>query len=186
MARAARIVGLSRACRFVVAGPGGDAILAEMHRQVAPVNLETPGWLDRDAVAELLGSAAVGLAVFQPLDNYTRAYPTKLFEYMAAGIPVVASDFPMYRDVIVDNDAGILVDPTDASAVARAIEELLDDPARAAEMGERGRQAVIAQYNWQSESTKLVAFYHEQIARLDAEPEDIVGETPATPVEAQP
>jgi glycosyltransferase involved in cell wall biosynthesis len=174
MAQAARIVGSSRACRFVVAGPGGDAVLAEMHRRVAPVNLETPGWLDRDAVTELLGSASVGLAVFQPMDNYTRAYPTKLFEYMAAAIPVVASAFPMYREVVLDHDAGILVDPTDPSAVARAIEELLDDPARAAAMGERGRQAVVARYNWEAGSANLVAFYHEQIARLDAEPDDIV------------
>jgi glycosyltransferase involved in cell wall biosynthesis len=165
MADAARIVGQSRPIQFVFAGPVGDPLAAQIRERAAPVEVELPGWQDRDEVVALLQSARVGLVLFQPVENYVEAYPTKLFEYMASAIPVVASDFPVWREIVGSDDCGLLVDPTDADAVARAIVELLDDPERAAAMGVRGRKAVLERYRWDIQGARLVDWYAEILGR---------------------
>ena len=84
---------------------------------------------------------------------------TKVFQYMAAGIPVVASNFPKWREFIEGNECGLTVDPLNPREIARAVQYLLDYPDQAATMGENGRKAVMEKYNWESESSKLLAVY---------------------------
>jgi glycosyltransferase involved in cell wall biosynthesis len=117
------------------------------------------GWMSTAEIAEMLAESRIGLCLLHPLPNYLDSLPTKLFEYMAAGLPVVASDFPVWRGIVTQAGCGILVDPLDVAAIAAAIEELLRDPQRAEEMGRRGRAAVEARYSWSSEAAKLEALY---------------------------
>jgi glycosyltransferase involved in cell wall biosynthesis len=124
--------------------------------------VEFLGWRSRIEIAALLGRARIGLVVLHPIANYLDAYPVKLFEYMAAGLPVVASDFPLWRDIV--DGCGLLVDPFDAAAIARAIEWLLAHPEEAAAMGARGRTAVMTRYNWDTEGKKLLRFYRRLAA----------------------
>jgi glycosyltransferase involved in cell wall biosynthesis len=173
MADAARIVAASRPVKFVFAGPLSDALAEQIRERSAPAEVDLPGWRDREEVVALLRSARVGLVLFQPVENYIEAYPTKLFEYMASGIPVVASDFPVWRDIVGSVDCGLLVDPTDPAAVARAINELLDDPDRAAAMGERGRTAVAERYRWDAQGERLVQRYREILANGAAAPKGL-------------
>ena len=76
------------------------------------------GWLDRSAVRSVLGEARVGLVTLQPVRNYSDGQPVKLFEYMAAGVPVVASDFSQWRRFVDDAGTGVMVDPADPAAIA--------------------------------------------------------------------
>jgi len=122
------------------------------------------GWCARAQVAEILGAARVGLVVLHPVPNYLDAYPVKLFEYMAAGIPVVASDFPLWRRIVTEAGCGMLVDPREPRQIAEAIAWLLGNPERAAQMGEAGREAVLSRFNWDSEGRKLLRFYHTLLA----------------------
>jgi glycosyltransferase involved in cell wall biosynthesis len=164
MADAARIVAGRRPSRFVLAGPVDPATSAEMRSRAAPAELDMPGWTDRPGVARILGDARVGLVLFQPVANYVEAYPTKLFEYMAGGVPVVASDFPVWREIVDGADCGILVDPRDPSAVADAILKLLGEPERAEVLGRNGRRAVIERYRWEPQGQRLVELYGRLLA----------------------
>lgn len=112
----------------------------------------TDGW-------EILAACKIGLAVLAPSPNYLESYPTKMFEYMALGMPVVVSDFPLYRQVVEGSGCGLLVDPLDFRAVSSAVRWLLEHPIEAGDMGRRGRLAVMERYSWDCEAEKLVAFY---------------------------
>jgi len=117
------------------------------------------GWADRPAVAKLLGQVRAGLVLFHPAPNHTSAQPNKLFEYMAAGLPLIASDFALWRQIVDGVGCGLLVDPLDPAAIAGAIQWILDNPAEAEAMGQRGRLAVQERYNWPVEGAKLVGLY---------------------------
>lgn len=126
-----------------------------------------PGWaqvndlgiLDRAGVAEVLARSKVGLVTLLPTPSYVNALPIKLFEYMAAGLPVIASDFPLWRGIVEEAGCGVLVDPENPSAIAEAIRGLLGHDARAAELGRAGQQAVTQRYSWTAEAEKLIQLY---------------------------
>jgi glycosyltransferase involved in cell wall biosynthesis len=128
-----------------------------------------PGWeriahlgvLGRSEVAQMLQHARAGLVLLHPEPNYLNAQPVKLFEYMGAGIPVIASDFPVWRNIIETAECGLLVDPLNPAVIADAIDYLWNHPAEAAEMGLRGQRAVRARYNWSIEEQYLLRFYEE-------------------------
>ena len=119
------------------------------------------GWLNRSQIKDLLGKARVGLVLLHPLPRYQVAWPVKLFEYMAAGIPVIASNFPLWREIIETNQCGICVDPLNPKEITRAIEYLLTYPEKACQMGENGQRAVQKKYNWSKEAEKLLLFYEK-------------------------
>jgi len=126
-----------------------------------------PGWsridnrgrLTRGEIVALLAQARAGLVLFHPEPNHVPAMPHKLFEYMAAGIPVIASNFPAWREIILENRCGILVNPLDTAAIAEAIEFILTHAQEAEQMGLRGRLAAKAKYSWQTEEQQLLEFY---------------------------
>ena len=126
--------------------------------------VEALGWQSRGEVARLLGQSRIGVVLFHPEPNHVTAQPNKLFEYMSVGIPVVASDFPLWRDLLIESDCGVVVNPLDPAAIAAEIRRLLDQPNRAREMGENGRRAVLERFNWESESAALLDCYARVMA----------------------
>ena len=123
------------------------------------VRVNSMGFLDRDRVREVLSRSMAGLVTLHPIVNYIDALPVKMFEYMSAGIPVIASDFSLWREIIQGNDCGLLVDPLDPAAIAKAIDYLVENPKEAQRMGENGRRAVENRYNWGQEEKKFLQFY---------------------------
>jgi glycosyltransferase involved in cell wall biosynthesis len=117
------------------------------------------GWLNKQQLAAELSQARAGLVLLHPTHNYRVIRPNKLFEFMAAGLPVIASDFSHWRGVVAEEDCGLLVDPLDSTAIARAIEYIFDHPEEAAAMGERGRKAAVERYGWAQEGDRLVKAY---------------------------
>lgn len=117
------------------------------------------GQLDRAEVRDILGRSLAGLVTFYPLPNHIDAQPNKMFEYMSSGIPVIASDFPLWREIIEGADCGICVDPLNPQAIAEAIDFLVNNPQRAEQMGQNGQKAVKERYNWDAEGRRLVKFY---------------------------
>jgi glycosyltransferase involved in cell wall biosynthesis len=80
---------------------------------------------------------------------------------MSAGIPVIASNFPLWREIIEGNNCGICVDPLNPQEISEAIQYLINHPEAAAEMGKNGSQAVETKYNWEQEAQKLLSLYQE-------------------------
>lgn len=115
--------------------------------------------LDRAGINELYGKAVVGLCLLKPARNYVNSQPVKMFEYMAAGLPFVCSDFPLWRHFAEESGAGFCVDPSDNEAIRAAICRLLDDRKLAEEMGRRGRECVTARYSWSNEEKTLLELY---------------------------
>ncbi len=121
------------------------------------------GFLNREGVRELMSSSVAGLVTLHPMVNYLDSLPIKMFEYMAAGLPVIASNFPLWREIIENNQCGICVDPLSSQSIAEAIDWLLDNPGEAEKMGKNGQKAVEEKYNWQNEEQKLLAVYRHLI-----------------------
>lgn len=123
------------------------------------------GFQDRKGVAEVLRRSAAGLVTLHPLVNYLDALPIKMFEYMSAGVPVIASNFPLWKDIIEGNHCGLCVDPLQPGQIAAAIDYLVNCPDEAQRMGENGRRAVMERYNWAMEEQKLRTFYEGLLGR---------------------
>lgn len=117
------------------------------------------GFLSRSDLGLLLARCRIGLVLLHPAPNHIEAQPNKLFEYMAAGLPVVASDFPLWRDLIEGLGCGLVVNPLDPGEIAGAISILLEDPLRAEAMGRRGKEAIAAKYNWNIEARDFLNLY---------------------------
>lgn len=126
-----------------------------------------PGWaqvtyhgvVGRAEVRELLARARVGLVTLWPMPSYLDALPIKMFEYMAAELPVVASDFPLWRGIVEPTGCGVCVDPRSVEAIAAAVAALVDAPERVAAMGRAGRRAVDEEYNWPRARQALTGLY---------------------------
>lgn len=119
------------------------------------------GKISREEVNELYGKSRAGLVIYQPAANHMESQPIKMFEFMAAGLPIVASDFPLWKAIIEDSQCGICVNPQNPEAVKNACEKLLFNPVEAECMGKKGRYAVEHKYNWKAEEKALLSLYNE-------------------------
>lgn len=117
------------------------------------------GFVDREIIKETLASSVAGLVVLHPTASYQEALPVKMFEYMGSGIPVIASNFTLWRSIIDTIGCGLCVDPLNPSSIAQAIDYLVDNPKIAEEMGDKGQKAVYDRYNWNIEEQKLFNLY---------------------------
>lgn len=127
-------------------------------------NVQELGQIGRKEVAEILAQSMAGLVLFHPSPNHINAQPNKMFEYMSASLPVIASNFPLWKEIIEGNQCGICVDPMNPSAIREAIQWILDHPDEAKRMGENGRKAVEEKYNWETEAEKLRSLYRDLLS----------------------
>jgi glycosyltransferase involved in cell wall biosynthesis len=118
------------------------------------------GFIDRVQSKELKNKSIAGIVTFLPLPNHINAQPNKIFEYMASELPVIGSNFPLWKEIIEKNNCGICVNPLNPSEIANAIQQLIDSPEIAIRMGKNGKQLVQSTYNWDIEKEKLYLFYN--------------------------
>lgn len=148
--------------KIIIAGIFANPVIEKSIRSLdAWSRVDFRGQIPRSQVFELLAKARIGVVTYLPTPNHTDSQPNKLFEYMSAGIPVVASHFPLWKEIIEGNNCGICVDPENSKMVSEAIQYLIDNPERAVQMGANGRLAVETKYNWTTEEEKLISLYGE-------------------------
>jgi glycosyltransferase involved in cell wall biosynthesis len=148
-----------------IAGPFESEALelaCKQHTNWSKVNYL--GILNRQEVAELYSTSAIGIVTLHPIINYLDSLPIKMFEYMYTGLATIASDFPLWRTIVITNDCGLCVNPLQPKEIADAINFLITHPEKAKIMGENGKKITEEKYNWQIEKLKLIAFYERLIA----------------------
>lgn len=140
-----------------------DIDLNILKSKVGWEKLEQKGLLNRVEVKDLVSSSIAGIVTFLPQPNHINSQPNKMFEYMSAGLPVIASNFPLWQEIVEGNKCGICVDPQKPEEIAKAIDYLYEHPEEAKKMGENGHRAVYEKYNWTNEEKKLLEVYEKVI-----------------------
>ncbi len=146
--------------RFVLAGRFTfEREQTEAFAHPAWQRVDYRGHVDRREADEILKYSVAGVLTYLPSPNHIESQPNKLFEYMGAGLPVIASNFDHWRGIISKHRCGVLVDPLDPRSIHAAMEWLLLNPEEARAMGQRGREAVLDSLNWQATFPLLQAAY---------------------------
>lgn len=144
-------------------GPYSKDLIDSINFDKIENNIKLYGRMPLYEGLEYSKKAKVGLSILKPIGNYTSSYSTKVFEYMALELPVITSNFKLYKDVVEKHNCGICVDPMNPKEIADAIEYIMTHPAEAKVMGENGKKAVLEKYNWNIEKVKLFKVYEELI-----------------------
>jgi len=152
-----------------VGGFESDSFEREIKQRVKEHHLEEKvqfkGKVPYEQIEGYLSTASIGIIPYLPVPNHLVCLPNKLFEYMAAGVAVISSDFPHYRKVVESSSSGLLIDPESPQSIAKAMISLLDNATLTDEMGQNGRVAFETKYNWNSEEEKLVGFYRKILTK---------------------
>ncbi len=140
---------------------GIDPKSYEMELQAQPgwKNVKYHGKVSRSDVKEILNKSIAGIVTFLPYPNHINAQPNKLFEYMSAGIPVIASNYPLWKGIIEKYNSGICVNPENSDEIANAISYFVNNPIDAQRKGANGRKSIEDVFNCENEKIKLIKLY---------------------------
>ena len=134
---------------------------SELEKMEEYTSIDYLGLLNKEQVQEVLGDSKIGICIIQDSGQYRKLdnLPTKVYEYMAAEMPVIVSDFPYYKKIIEENSAGICVNPVNINAVARAMRYIIEHSDEARRMGLNGKKIVEDKFNWEHEKEHLFELY---------------------------
>ena len=126
-------------------------------------NVTMTGWLNFSDIEKILNITKIGLVEYSK--DAIMPLPNKPFEYMAAGLPVVASDLPQQVEVIQNNEAGLLAQPENPMSFVKAIETLLENRDLARKLGRNGQRQFIEKYSWEALMPRLDNYYDKIIRK---------------------
>lgn len=126
--------------------------------------LKYAGIIKYEHLPEIILGARASLVNCLPSQNTMNKYGTlgvnKLFESMLCGVPVICTDFELWKDIIEKHHCGICVEPRNAEQLKSAIQYIIDHPEEAEQMGKNGRMAALREYNWGTQETVLLKLYN--------------------------
>lgn len=142
---------------------GNDVLMAEAKRLKIDHRIHIKERISYELMFDFLLCADLGLMLYQPgIRNHNYAFPIKLYDYMLAGLPVIAPNFAIEVTPIVETEkCGCCIDTSDIKEIAQTLDWFCNNPSQAKEMGKRGRQAVLTKYNWEAENHKLISIYEK-------------------------
>lgn len=157
---------------YILAGSGPSDYLVQLKTLKGWEKVRFLGKIPHNKVKEIYDEAMVGMALLgfrtQVGDEGTLGN-TKLFEFMAAGLPVICSNNRIWSEIIQKHECGISLDPEDIGEISNAITKLIESPSLALEMGANGRYAVKHEYNWKTQEKKLISLYNYIIKGTECE-----------------
>ena len=146
---------------YILAGDGSKEYLSLLQSLPAWGKVNYLGKVPYKEVKNIYINSIAGLALdysSQGKEQGTLGV-IKIFEYMEAGIPVICSNYKLWKEIIEGNNCGICVDPHNIEDITKAIKYILNNPEKAKKMGENGRKAVIEKYNWGTQERILIDLY---------------------------
>lgn len=148
---------------LILAGPLSAEYEKKLRDEGLLNGVDYRGVCTREEVMGIYSESHVGISNLLNVGQYPKigTFPTKVFEYMSCGLAVIVSDYPFARDILTDEDIGILIDPSKPEELAIAMENIAKDPNKIKDMGNRGRKLVEERYNWAIESEKLFELYEK-------------------------
>lgn len=154
--------------QFNLAGWSSEDLMNRMKSQSGWNKVNFFGKLSKDEVYDkVYNHSDIGVALYHysPLchGKVGNMSNNKLFEYLLMGMPVICTDFDLWKGVVEDSHSGICVNPSDSNSIAKAIEYIQDHPQEAYEMGKNGQKAVLDKYNWDSQEAILLDVYKKII-----------------------
>jgi glycosyltransferase involved in cell wall biosynthesis len=157
---------IARLAGYTDGANGLATINAALRRRGLCDQVEFDGRLAHEQVPAWLCTGRIGLVLLQALPKFMKNIPSKMFEYWACGLPVVASDLPPARQFLVEGENGYLFSPASAPQLAERIAYLLRHPERGRSLGGAGRRMVEAQWNNDSQIDGLIAFYRRLVSKV--------------------
>jgi glycosyltransferase involved in cell wall biosynthesis len=146
--------------RLNLAGNFAYAMIeTEVKKLLAFKKVNEYGYVDSKEVQRIYSRSLAGIVTLHPIPTFMESLPIKMFEYMAAGIPFIISDFPYWRELLRGYECCIFVNPLDSNEIAKAIDFFAFNKHEAKKMGDKGRELVYEKFDWKNESEKLIAFY---------------------------
>jgi glycosyltransferase involved in cell wall biosynthesis len=145
--------------QLILAGPISDKLMERVINLKGWHNVEYRGILTKDGVDRIYSECVLGLCIYLDTPNNINSNPNKLFECMNAGIPIICSDFPLWKEIVEDGNCGICVKAEDVGQIKESIIKLLSNKNLSRVMGENGKRLVEEKYNWHIEEKKLLRLY---------------------------
>lgn len=154
--KAAELLQSEEDIHFVFLGDGMEKTnLMALAQRMKLRNLHFLPSIPKDQIASTLAQADVGLAILLAVDAYKTTYPNKVFDYMAAGLPVVLAIDGVIRQVVEDAGAGLFTQPGDPEALAEAVKRLAADPVLVDQLGQAGKQCVEGDFDRERLAAKM-------------------------------
>lgn len=157
--------------KYIIAGDMSNEYCMDLKKLEGWKCVESLGRINQDEVEEkVYRKSFAGMALLdyitQCKGNIGNLSNTKFFEYMKAGIPVICTDFVLWKKIVDEEKCGICVNPHDIYEVQQAIKKLYENRDLARKMGLNGRKAIKDKYNWENECEKLLNIY-KRISQLN-------------------
>ena len=157
MLKAAEIA--SRECRMKLVIIGRPDEESKKYLTMKQDYFEHIPWKPYLEALSLARNADVGMITLHPTPNHLSTSPVKLFEYMALGLPVIASDFPKWHEYLDEADCAFFVDPKNPESIGKKMIKLCTDATLRKEMGARAKKMVNERYNWASIEQNIIDMY---------------------------
>lgn len=154
---------------FIVANWSIHRYVKDLHSQILRRQLNgrvhVINHIPYECLPAILGEYHVGLVPLHDIPMYRKNISMKIFEYMAAGMPIIGSNLPTIRPFVLDNGAGLVFQAGNSHDLAQKIYSLVTNPGRAHQMGRNGRLAYETKYNWEAQKNEFLAFYKDLLRR---------------------
>lgn len=148
---------------YLLCGIAESSYLQKLQQLQGWEKVDYRGVLPPEEAKKIQRQSDVGIALLLPNRNTNGKEGTigntKLFEYMMSGLPVICTDFDLWKAVIDQYNCGVYIDPSDRTALINALEYIRLHPGEARQMGLNGRKAVEQEFNWGTQEKKLLALY---------------------------